>query len=270
MPVTTGQFTTPDMLFSLLYKMSDLLVPTSKTGERMTRVHYDGLELSDWVVWAILHDNGRAWTAKVFRGYCQAMYKVNDAARDAVPDAIRQGYEQARLKAYGFLAAAIKKQAAGRIRHSQIDGYDFEHSIDPTHTMVAKDANDHPLHDLAGILARIAVLDVGRCVADVWESKAGAQTVLDVAAKYFKHPAYTDLLDSEVLKWRNNHQVQIKQASDQKAALKRAEHRQHGAHHDGKVLPKNAEPAWQFWTMHYKELTGQDDVLPIDAKMVRA
>lgn len=35
-------------------------------------------------------------------------------------------------------------------------------------TMVDKDANEHLLQDLAGSLAQKAVVDEGRCVADVW------------------------------------------------------------------------------------------------------
>lgn len=262
MPVTTGQFTTDDMMFSLAYKMADLMLPASQTGDRMTKVHYEGLELSDWVVWAVLHDNGRTWMAKVYRGYCQAMYKVADTAKDVVPDVIKAGYEQARVMAYGILAAAIKKQAGSRIRQPQVEHYDFEKSIDPTHTMVAKDANDHPLHDLAGSLARKAVLDVGRCVADAWEGKALVEKVIACATKYFSHPHDTTLFDKDIAAWAAANPGQIRKASDQTAALERAREHNHGSHHDERPLPPAFDPAWRFWTMHYAPLTGQEDVLP--------
>jgi type VI secretion system secreted protein VgrG len=261
MPITTGQFTTEDMLFSLAYKMADLMAPVSQTGKRMDKVHYEGLELSDWVVWAVLHDSGRTWTASVFKGYCQVMYRAAESAKGLVPDIVRKGYEQARLMAHGIVAAALKKQAGARIRRPQIEQYDFDSSMDPSHTMVAKDANDHPLHDLAGSLARLAVLDVGRSVADVWDGKAGADQVVASASKYFVHPAHSSLFDKQVAAWAAKHPVEIRKASDQAAAIKRSQEHHHGTGHHEHPLPQQSTPAWQFWTMHYTPLTGQPDLL---------
>lgn len=163
----------------------------------------------------------------------------------------------------GVLAAAIKQQAGGRIRQPQIDGYDFAHSIDPTHTMVAKDANDHPLHDLAGSLAQKAVLDVGRCVADVWDGKATAASAIACASKYFKHPGYTAEFDEKVADWAESNKAAIVKASDQTSALKRAREHQHDndGHEHQRTMPRQFQASWSFWTEHYAALTGRADVL---------
>ena len=206
---------------------------------------------------------GRTSTAAAYKGYCQVMYKASAVAGGYVPEAIKRGVQDARVWVYGVLAAAIKQQAGGRIRQPQIDGYDFANSIDPTHTMVAKDANDHPLHDLAGSLAQKAVLDVGRCVADVWEGKATAAAAVVCASKYFKHPSHTTEFDEDVQRWAARNQVAIVKASDQTSALKRAREHQHDSdgHEHQRTMPRQFQASWGFWTEHYAALTGRVDVL---------
>ena len=263
MPITTGQFTDQDAQFSLMYKMADLLLPASQTGSRLNKIYYEGLELSDWVFWAVLNDSGRTSTASAYKGYCQVMYKAREVAGGYVPDVIKAGVQEARVWVYGVLAAAIKQQAGGRIRQPQIDGYDFANSIDPTHTMVAKDANDHPLHDLAGSLAQMAVLDVGRCVADVWEGKATAAAAVACASKYLKHPGYTSEFDEDVQRWIDRNPAAIAKASDQTSALKRAREHQHDSdgHEHQRTIPRQFQASWAFWTDHYAALTGRTDVM---------
>jgi hypothetical protein len=219
--------------------------------------------LSDWVFWAVLHDSGRTIVAATYKSYCQIMYKANEILDGFVPEVVTKFIKQARSWVHGVLAAAIKDQAGARIRQPQIDGYDFAKSIDPTHTMVAKDANDHPLHDLAGSLARKAVLAVGHCVADAWEDKGSADKAIACASKYFAHPSYTTEFDQDVADWARDHTAAIVKASDQSAALQRAREHSHGGHeHDDHAMPKQIQAAWTFWTQHYATLTGRQDVLP--------
>lgn len=60
----------------------------------------------------------------------------------------------------------------------------------PTHTQLAKDHDDHPIHDLAARLAIHAVRGVGRAIRDAWESppRATADEVVAVATSYIVHP----------------------------------------------------------------------------------
>jgi hypothetical protein len=258
MPITTGQFTDQDVKFSLAYKLADLLLPASQTGQRLNKIYYDGLELSDWVFWAVLNDSGRTIVAATYKCYCQIMYKADEFLGGFVPEAVTKFIEQARSWVHGVLAAAIKDQAGSRVRQPQIDGYDFAKSIDPTHTMLAKDANDHPLHDLAGSLARKAVLSVGGCVADAWEGKGSANKAIACASKYFAHPSHTSEFDQDVDSWARTHTESVLEASSQSAAIKRAREHRHGDH----ALPSQIQTAWTFWTQHYATLTGRQDVLP--------
>ena len=60
----------------------------------------------------------------------------------------------------------------------------------PTHTQLAKDHDDHPLHDLAAKMAIHAVKDVGSLMQQVWRSPPAAteREVLDAVSSYFVHP----------------------------------------------------------------------------------
>ncbi|WP_434385511.1 HET-C-related protein [Melittangium boletus] len=62
-------------------------------------------------------------------------------------------------------------------------------STDPTHTQLAKDHDDHPLHTLAANLAAGAVLDVGKAMQRAWIGRATAEEVVLTASRYFLHPA---------------------------------------------------------------------------------
>jgi len=129
--------------------------------------------------------------------------------------------------------------------------------------MVAKDANDHPLHDLAGSLAQKAVLDVGRSVADVWDGKATAAAAIACASKYFKHPGYTAEFDEKVADWAEINKAAIVKASDQTSALKRAHEHQHDrdGHEHQRTMPRQVQTSWSFRTKPYFALTGRADVL---------
>jgi len=129
--------------------------------------------------------------------------------------------------------------------------------------MLAKDTNDHPLHAQAGSLARMAVLPVGGCVAATREGKGLADKAIASASKYFAHPSYTTEFDSDVVRWIADHGDEVRKASDQGAALKRAREHRHGEHeHGDHALPRQIQTAWTFWTQHYATLKGRQDMLP--------
>lgn len=61
----------------------------------------------------------------------------------------------------------------------------------PTHTQLAKDHDDHPLHVLAANCAQVAVRDIAREMKALWESKPDALAAIqiaDVAESYLVHP----------------------------------------------------------------------------------
>lgn len=279
MPVTTGQFGTSDMLFSLLYKIGDLAFPPSETGKRLPKVVYEGLEAPDWFIWAVLHDTGLTTEAQAFKLVAQAQYKIKDVIEDAVPDAVKKKYDYWRGKVYAILADAVKKLAGAKIRNPQIESYDFEHSIDPTHTMIAKDGQDHPLHGIAANLAIDAVRNVGQAMQYVWAGKITVEQLVSLASRYFVHPYQDRNTDTEktIREWTRKNPLAITKASDQKAAMERSKHHHHdhGHAHDYTYPPKSsfrsflknnqrAKDMWAFVTENHEALYAKADALPED------
>ena len=83
---------------------------------------------------------------------------------------------------------------------------------DPTHSQLAKDHDDHPLHELAALLARAAVRDVGEKLMMYWAH----HTPLDadfICRKYLKHPKDFVLREELVVSWVNSRGAQIETAT---------------------------------------------------------
>jgi len=74
-------------------------------------------------------------------------------------------------------------------------------STDPSHSQLAKDHAEHPLHRLAALLAETAVLRVGQAMLGQWEQKFGVQDPAQIAAQYFTHPMDSNWQDALVREW---------------------------------------------------------------------
>lgn len=86
-------------------------------------------------------------------------------------------------------------------------------STDPSHSQLAKDHAEHPLHLLAGLLAREAVLEVGHAVLGLWHGKQGVEHPAQVAAKFFTHPMDSTWQDSIVSRWAEENPRMVERAA---------------------------------------------------------
>lgn len=95
-------------------------------------------------------------------------------------------------------------------------------STDPTHSQLAKDHAEHPLHALAGLVARKAVLQVGQSMLGQWHGKEQAEHPATVAARFFTHPMDSDWQDNTVREWADANPDQIREAGA-RSALEKAQ-----------------------------------------------
>jgi hypothetical protein len=108
---------------------------------------------------------------------------------------------------------------ANNIDDAQTAFLEDPNSDNPTHTQLAKDHDDHPLHALAAQLAAGAVKDVGLAIQKAWQGKATAEDVISVAGQYIRHPTQIDPQGSagwmleKVRKWIPGHPEAIKRLS---------------------------------------------------------
>lgn len=84
----------------------------------------------------------------------------------------------------------------------------------PTHTQIAKDDMEHPLHLLAGNLARIAVADLGRQFDNLKKNKINLKDYTKLAREYLSHPADVNWMDVTTMKWASTHIGSINKAKD--------------------------------------------------------
>lgn len=85
---------------------------------------------------------------------------------------------------FGFFA----HQAGAIIDEAETMFLDSTSSTNPTHSQLAKDHDDHPLHVLAAHCARKAVFYVGQAVRRAWNHTGSADEVVQIARSFFIHP----------------------------------------------------------------------------------
>ncbi|KQT18242.1 hypothetical protein ASG31_05800 [Chryseobacterium sp. Leaf404] len=91
--------------------------------------------------------------------------------------------------------------------------------IDPSHSQLAKDEFEHPLHSLASELASQAVIGVGKylkTMIEVQRNEISGQDLYNEALKYMQHPAYCDWADAVAINWiqENPHRIEERHAKD--------------------------------------------------------
>lgn len=85
-------------------------------------------------------------------------------------------------------------------------------SSDPTHSQLAKDHAEHPLHQPAGLLASHAIGQVAEAMLGHWNNQPGADP-LQVAASFFCHARDSSWQDDLLAEWAISNPHQIERAS---------------------------------------------------------
>jgi outer membrane protein OmpA-like peptidoglycan-associated protein len=61
-------------------------------------------------------------------------------------------------------------------------------SVDPTHSQLAKDHDDHPLHAIAARCAMVAVRTAGKAMKAAWQKQIDEAKLMAEVSKFFVHP----------------------------------------------------------------------------------
>ena len=88
----------------------------------------------------------------------------------------------------------------------------------------------HPLHPLAGELARIAVADIGKQFTNAKDGLVNIKEVKNLAKEYLSHPKDVDWMDMTVLKWATAHIGEVNEAKT-KGFIDKL-HKEHKTHFD--------------------------------------
>lgn len=83
----------------------------------------------------------------------------------------------------------------------------------PSHTQIAKDDPDKPMHELSAKLAVEAVKRVGEKMFKLWKNKGTLNEVLNEVNLIMRHPATSTWQDKIVLNWANSNSKKVCDAS---------------------------------------------------------
>ncbi|WP_434678144.1 hypothetical protein J3P77_19025 [Pseudomonas sp. R1-18] len=216
-PLVTGMFGGSDVIASLAAPLGEILFSNeqkpfeaTKAGERSER---------DQIILILLSEHPNTTLLEAYETFL--------AARDkwaSLPFAsqVEQFYHFINLpgRLFGSAMGTVMQGLATWLGNSVDDVQTFlgddpntSGSTDPSHSQLAKDHKEHPLHLLAAELARKAVLDVGQAVLSMEHGKEGAEHPAIVAARYFTHPMDSEWQDEIVKRWAMENRDSVQRAT---------------------------------------------------------
>ncbi|HEX8540765.1 MAG TPA: HET-C-related protein [Pseudomonas sp.] len=217
LPLVTGTFGGSDIIASLAAPLGKILFSTddkpfevTKPGVRYERDQIIQILLSEHPdpKWYDAHEaflSARdTWAGLSFAGKVEQILNVIGTPGRLVGNAI------------GAAMQGLSTLFGNSVDDAQTtlgDDPNTSGSTNPSHSQLAKDHAEHPLHFLAGQLAQKAVLHVAQAMLGQWEQKNAAQAPAQAAAQYFTHPMDSDWQDALVREWAKNNPGLVKRAT---------------------------------------------------------
>lgn len=204
LPLVTGMFGPTDVIASLaeplgeiLFGLDTVIYQPVKPGDRSER---------EQILLILLEEHHNPRYLEIFQAFL--------SERDAWVSLPFAEYLQ-RCALYLRGVNAVVGNAVGIIQHetlkllgNHVDDWQTRYgedpntngSTDPTHSQLAKDHADHPLHLLAALLAGSAIKRVGFAMTRYWHDEHEIDPMA-VAAGYFQHPCDSEWQDPMVSGW---------------------------------------------------------------------
>lgn len=208
LPLVTGMFGASDVIASLAAPLGEILFSTKDTTFEPTKAGFRTEQ--DQLILILLGEHPNAILLPAFEGYLQVRDTWADLPFSEWVEKLQWQLGtpvQVLSNAVGTIMQGMLTLLGNSIDDSQTllgDNPNTSGSTDPTHSQLAKDHAEHPLHSLAALLARDAVLRVAQAMLGHWEDKPGADPVT-VASSYFVHPQDCDWQDGKVREWAEKH-----------------------------------------------------------------
>jgi Heterokaryon incompatibility protein Het-C len=227
LPLVTGMFGATDVVASLAAPVGEILFSTKDTGFEPTQAGHRSER--DQVMLILLSEHQDPVFLEIFEKLL--------ATRDQWAHLPFSEYVEkfrwitgtpARLLTNAF---ATVMQGALKVLGNSIDDVqtlvddnpNISGSTDPSHSQLAKDHAEHPLHLLAATLAKEAVMRVAQAMLGYWEGKEGVDPIA-VATAYFVHPMDSSWQDQTVAQWARDNPSLVRR-STLKSELDTVQHR---------------------------------------------
>lgn len=216
LPLVTGRFGGTDIIASLAQPIAQLIAPT-ENWEFVPRNPGDRSDTDKMLLVLFSEHPNEAW----LNAYTE-MLDIRDAlSRNKILNAMRlwawTKTAPARLlaNAYNTVLQGLLTLLGNSVDDAQtLLGGDpnSNGSTDPSHSQLAKDHAQHPLHEPAAMLAGIAITRVAQAMLDHWQGVPG-EDPLAAASSYFAHPNDSDWQDKTLAEWAEKNPTQIERAN---------------------------------------------------------
>ncbi len=263
LPIVTGKFGPLDMIYSLSDKLEGMFETDAFSWKDAISSEWEGkpvVRIIDLIVLTILTDLKYAQKSEehksdtyqgidyatlieyyeyiiTFRGVILGVLEKAKKGKDWLAVGswvvinLINSIEKALMNVVKMVVQYIIHGVAMGIRESQnVQKLD----TNPTHTQIAKDSMDHPLHLLAGNLARVAVSDIGKQYTQANLGRVSKENVIKLAQEYLSHPADVDWMDVTTMKWASTHIGSVQNAQNKgfldKLQKEHHDHLEHANH----------------------------------------
>ncbi|WP_296188394.1 HET-C-related protein [Pseudomonas sp. UBA1879] len=216
LPLVTGMFGATDVLASvagpmgkILFSLDDLTYRPIKPGDRSPREqmllilleeHENPSYLAHFQAFLNARDG---WVGLPFAEFVQRSAAYLTGPASVLGNAL------------GIVMQGVLTRFGENIKDWQTRYGEDPHdngSTDPTHSQLAKDHAEHPLHLLASQLASEAVRAVGAAMVRHWNGDTRADPVA-IATAYFKHPYNSEWQDAPVADWAAKNTENVRRAT---------------------------------------------------------
>ncbi len=215
LPLVTGTFGATDVIASLAGPLGKILFSTRELEFELTQPGYRSDR--DKVMLVLLSEHPD-------QDYFTAFNALLTARDGLVTLAEKMGVDTLKfyrwlintpagilLNAYNSAAQGVLTWIGNSVDDAQtLLGSDpnVDPTLEPSHSQLSKDHAEHPLHDLAALLATEAVRKVAQSMVDYWAGKPGADPVA-VASAFFCHPADSEWQYPIVTAWAGSNPAEV-------------------------------------------------------------
>lgn len=215
LPLVTGTFGATDVIASLAGPLGKILFSTAELEFELTQPGYRSDR--DKVMLVLLSEHPDRDYYNAFNALLQARDGLVTLARKMGVDTLKfyrwliNTPAGILLNAYNSAAQGVLTWIGNSVDDAQtLLGSDpnVDPTLEPSHSQLSKDHAEHPLHDLAALLATEAVRKVAQSMVDYWAGKPGADPVA-VASAFFCHPADSEWQYPIVMAWAESNPADV-------------------------------------------------------------
>ncbi|MBU2862314.1 LysM peptidoglycan-binding domain-containing protein [Reinekea forsetii] len=243
-PIVTGTFGMIDTAASVLPVLNHVLFNLELTPWEETKP--GTRTFNDVLVLEILRDIDRSQgqdksgtNDDSYASSFETLLSIRDGVtrvKNYLPDDIQKGFHWVTQRIglmFKFTQYFLIKAVASNLKEAQVllnkdldmmELGTFTIGTNPSHTQVAKDDLNAPMHNLSAKLAVEAVKQVGEKMIDVWSGVSNLDEAIKVVDTIMRHPVTSTWQDEIVNDWSKNNRTEICLASTPSAIIDRTLH----------------------------------------------